>query len=101
MAQATFSVRMDENLKKQFDLLCSDFGMNASTAINIFAKVVVRERKIPFEIKATEPELSRHNVMQTFKAIREKAQIDFPDGMEMKEIEEEIHKARYNMEDNE
>ena len=42
MAQATFSVRMDENLKKQFDALCSDFGMTASTAINVFARAVVR-----------------------------------------------------------
>ena len=41
MAQATFSIRMDKNLKKQFDALCSDFGMNATTAFNIFAKAVV------------------------------------------------------------
>jgi len=50
MAQAAFSVRMDENLKKQFEGLCSDFGMNVTTAFTIFAKAVVRERKIPFEI---------------------------------------------------
>ncbi len=50
MAQATFSVRMDETLKKQFDSLCAEFGMNTSTAINVFARAVVRERKIPFEI---------------------------------------------------
>ena len=41
---------MDENLKKQFDILCSEFGMNATTAVNVFARAVVRERKIPFEI---------------------------------------------------
>ena len=50
MAQAAFSVRMDENLKKQFEGLCSDFGMNVTTAFTIFAKAVVRERRIPFEI---------------------------------------------------
>jgi len=33
MAQSTFSVRMDESLKKQFDGLCQEFGMNPSTAI--------------------------------------------------------------------
>lgn len=48
MAQATFSIRMDETLKRQFDALCADFGMNATTAFNIFARAVVRERKIPF-----------------------------------------------------
>ena len=50
MAQSTFSVRMDEKLKKEFDELCNDFGMTASTAFNVFARAVVRERKIPFEI---------------------------------------------------
>jgi len=52
MAQTTFSIRMDENLKKQFDALCSDFGMNMSTAFTIFAKTVVRKREIPFKISA-------------------------------------------------
>lgn len=50
MAQLTFSVHMDETLKKQFDALCSEFGMNVSTAINVSARAVVRERKNPFEI---------------------------------------------------
>jgi len=40
MAQATFSVRMDEELKRQFDSLCADFGMNATTAFNVFARAV-------------------------------------------------------------
>ena len=53
MAQATFSVCMDETLKRQFDALCADFGMNATTAFNVFARAVVRERRIPFEIAAT------------------------------------------------
>ena len=48
MAQATFSVRMEEELKRQFDALCEEFGMNTSTAFNIFARAVVRERRIPF-----------------------------------------------------
>lgn len=63
MAQATFSVRMDETLKRQFDALCSDFGMTAFTAINVFARAVVRERKIPFEIASSEPEITRENIL--------------------------------------
>ena len=54
MAQATFSVRMDETLKRQFDALCADFGMNATTAFNVFARAVVRERRIPFAIAASD-----------------------------------------------
>lgn len=52
MAQATYSFRMDEDLKKEFDDLCCEFGLNTTTAFNVFARAVVRERKIPFELKA-------------------------------------------------
>lgn len=98
MAQATFSVRMDEGLKKQFDALCSDFGMNASTAINVFARAVVRERKIPFEIVSPEPEITREKAMQAFMSIRAQAGKDFPEGMSLDEINEEICKTRYGEE---
>ena len=54
MAEATFSVQMDETLKRQFDALCTDFGMSASTAFTIFARAVVRERRIPFPIQASD-----------------------------------------------
>ena len=50
MAQQTFSIRMDAQLKKEFDALVEDMGINATTAFNIFARAVVREKKIPFEI---------------------------------------------------
>ena len=54
MAQTTMSIRIDEGLKKQVDTLCTDFGMNTSTAFIIFAKTLVRERRIPFEITASD-----------------------------------------------
>jgi addiction module antitoxin, relB/dinJ family len=73
MAQATFSVRMDETLKKQFDGLCQEFGMNSSTAINVFARAVVRQRKIPFEISSPETTISREGAMQAFAALRAEA----------------------------
>lgn len=46
---------MDSDLKKQFEAFCNDMGMNMSTAFNIFAKKVVREYRIPFEIGADMP----------------------------------------------
>ena len=54
MAQSTLSIRIDENLKKDFDIMCNNFGMNISTAVTIFAKKVVTERKIPFEITSND-----------------------------------------------
>lgn len=62
MSQATFSIRMDTDLKKQFDDMCEEMGMNATTAFNIFARTVVREQRIPFEINAnTETKKSKKN----------------------------------------
>ena len=52
MNQATLSVRMDADLKRQFDAFCAEVGMNASVAVNLFVKTVVRENRIPFEISA-------------------------------------------------
>jgi addiction module RelB/DinJ family antitoxin len=98
MTRATFSVRMDETLKRQFESLCSDFGMTTSTAINVFAKAVVRERKIPFEIVSPEPEITREKAMQAFMSLRAQAEKNFPQGMALDEINEEIRKARYGEE---
>ena len=50
MAQTNINIRMDETLKRQFDMLCNELGLNMSTAINIFAKTMVRQQRIPFEI---------------------------------------------------
>ena len=52
MPQTTISVRMDEQLKKDFDSICSDLGLSMTTAITIFAKKMTREKRIPFEVSA-------------------------------------------------
>ncbi len=53
MEQSTLSVRVDSNDKKCFELFCSNTGMNVSTAINMFIKAVLREQKLPFEVKTS------------------------------------------------
>ena len=95
MAQATFSVRMDTNLKKQFDSLCADFGMTASTAFNVFAKAVVRERRIPFEISSpVQPEITRESALQAFRSLRQSAKENGLQDLTLDEINQEIALAR-------
>lgn len=94
MAQSTFSVRMDENLKKQFDSLCADFGMNASTAFNVFARAVVRERKIPFEIVSQKQDVTRNDGLQAFMALREEAQKNNLQDLSLNDINAEINRVR-------
>lgn len=55
MAQTNVNIRMDETLKQQFDRLCNELGLNMSTAFNIFAKTMVRQQKVPFEISLDIP----------------------------------------------
>ena len=88
MSQTTYSIRMDNELKKRFDSICEDFGMSSTTAINIFAKTVVRERRIPFEIR------SDNTGMEAFRELRAAAKRNGIQDMSITEIDEEIRKAR-------
>ena len=49
------NIRMDKELKKQFEAFCNDVGMSMTTAFTIFAKKTVREYRIPFEVSAEMP----------------------------------------------
>lgn len=51
MAQTTLSVRIDRDDKENFEKFCKNTGMNVSVAVNMFVKSVLREQKLPFEIK--------------------------------------------------
>ena len=52
MAQTTICIRIDADLKKDFEKFCDSIGMSMSTAVNIFIKKSVGEQRIPFEITA-------------------------------------------------
>lgn len=65
MAQTNVNIRMDETTKKAFDMFCSEIGISVSSAFNMFAKTVVREHRIPFEIKTDIPNA------ETIAAIKE------------------------------
>ena len=42
-------------------------GMSMSTAFNVFAKAVVSERAIPFEVKETNPIVAEFDDMESFR----------------------------------
>jgi DNA-damage-inducible protein J len=50
MSSTVLNVRVDENLKRDFDDFCASVGMNSSVAVNMFIRAVMRERRIPFAI---------------------------------------------------
>ena len=70
MAQAVnVNFRMDADLKKSMEQTCSELGMSMTTAFTIFAKKVIREKRIPFDV-SVDPFYSESN-MNYLKSIME------------------------------
>lgn len=59
MATTNISIRIDTDLKTDAENLFSEFGMNITTAFNIFVRQAVREQRIPFEITKIPNETTR------------------------------------------
>ena len=55
MAKVSTNVSIDADIKKQAQELFAELGMDLSTAINIFIRQALRQRSIPFEITADDP----------------------------------------------
>ena len=64
------NIRMDRTLKEQAESLFSEFGMNMTTAFNIFLKQTVRLGKIPFEISVNTPNAITLAAMQEIEDMR-------------------------------
>jgi len=94
MAQTAMTIRMDNDLKVQFDALCDEFGMSTNTAFNIFARAVVRKRRIPFTIEAPAKEDVVNKGKAAFDEIRAMVQRGEIPSMTLDEINEEIRLAR-------
>jgi len=72
MAQTNINIRMDTQLKKQFETFCANVGLTMTAAFNVFAKTSVRLQKIPFEITAdTDPFYNEANMIILNKSIRQ------------------------------
>ena len=62
MGQSTLSVKIDNADKLYFEDFCKEVGMNVTVAINMFIKAVIREKRLPFEIRAYDPFYSEENM---------------------------------------
>lgn len=92
MAQTAMTVRIDKEQKRLFDQLCSDFGMSANTAINIFVNAVIRTGSIPFRITKTPDDKIRKKALEAIESIRADA-MSRPE-MTLEEINAEIDAVR-------
>ncbi len=65
MAAISTNIKIDPVLKQESQALFESFGLNLSTAVNMFLRQAVREQAIPFRIGTPSPNL------ETLKAIED------------------------------
>jgi DNA-damage-inducible protein J len=62
--------RLDEEVKKSMEQVCSELGLSMSSAFTIFAKKVSREKRIPFDV-SVDPFYSESNIRHLEKKMEE------------------------------
>ena len=70
MAQTMINFRMDTDEKKSFEDICEQLGLTITTAFKMFAKKVVREHRIPFDL-SLDPFYSSSNIQYLEKTTKE------------------------------
>ena len=63
------NVRIDEAVKQQAEELLQGLGLSMSTAINLFARAVIREQGLPFEVKYNTNHFTKQEIQKIDKAL--------------------------------
>lgn len=70
MAMVNVNIRMEKDVKDKLNEFCKEVGMNMSTLFNVFAKKVVRENKVPFNLDI-DPFYSEENLKWINESIKQ------------------------------
>ena len=71
MPAATVHVRMDTILKEQVEEKLKSMGLTLSAAINLLARQIVNQNRLPFEIVCAKPNAATLQAMAEAEAILE------------------------------
>ena len=90
MAQTLVNIRMDEEIKAEMEKTCKELGITMSTAFNIFARKMTREKRIPFEV-SIDPFYSENNMKAISESMKqlEEGKVIVKTMQELKEMENE------------
>ena len=98
--QINVNIRMDKNVKEQADKLFNELGFNFTTAINAFVKQSLRERAIPFYIKADNPENGRTVLKTAYQNAQAQSVINGTDNISMEKIDEIVAEVKHEKKGN-
>ena len=55
MAKVATNISIDEDIKPKAQAMLAEFGLDLSTAVNMFLRQMLREKAIPFEVRQEVP----------------------------------------------
>ena len=55
MAKVATNISIDEEIKPKAQAMLAEFGLDLSTAVNMFLRQMLREKAIPFEVRQEIP----------------------------------------------
>ena len=93
ISTVNLTVRVDENTKREFDSFCENVGLNATSAVNMFIKTVVRTRTLPFtvtDINEYDNRILMHEMKRAIQSMRETSVLNRNTDMSLDEINAEI-----------
>jgi len=70
MSKVATNISIDEDIKPKAQAMLAEFGLDLSTAVNMFLRQMLREKAIPFEIRWEVPNAD------TIAAIREAEEME-------------------------
>ena len=113
---STFQMRINSEIKSSLEELYGKCGLTMTDAVNCFFQQSLNQGGMPImmtnnesfnrlftyleklsEIESQTQEVTRKNAMKAFMDLRTQARKDFPEGMSIEEIDEEIRKAQYGI----
>ena len=89
-----YTIRIDNETKNQFDLLCKRLGLSVSTAFNLFIRKSLREQAIPFRIDLNSSSMVMENAKRAIDEMRSASAQNGLSDMSLEEINEEIRLSR-------
>ena len=101
MAQTNISIRVDEDVKKDAEILFAKLGLTLSAATNVFYRQAVRTQGIPFLLMASDlPNRIRAAVLargrEALLEAQEQAVVNGTSEMTLEEINSIISECRQN-----
>lgn len=89
-----YTIRIDNETKSQFDLLCKRLGLSVSTAFNLFIKKSLREQAIPFRVDLSTPYILMEKAKIAIDEMRTNSEKSGLSELTLEEINEEIRNFR-------